>query len=110
MQIRVATPSPGPGTVVTLIGKLDGMSAATVEKALLAVIDGGETKLVIDCAKLDFISSAGLRSLIMAIKRMKVRSGTIAMAGLQRYVKEILDLSGLAPLFRIAATTAEALA
>lgn len=110
MQIRVAKPSPGPGTVVSLIGKLDGVSAASVEKELLAVIEGGETKLVIDCAKLEFLSSAGVRTLIMAIKRMKVRGGTIAMAALHRYVQEILDLSGLTPLFRIFATPAEALA
>ena len=96
MQITVESKSPAPGTVVSLVGKLDAVSTADVEKALIGVIEGGETKLVVDCAKLEFISSAGLRSLIMAIKRMKTRGGTIALAAMQRDVKEIINISGLA--------------
>jgi anti-sigma B factor antagonist len=110
MQITVESKSPAPGTVVSLVGKLDAVSTADVEKALIGVIEGGETKLVVDCAKLEFISSAGLRSLIMAIKRMKTRGGTIALAAMQRDVKEIINISGLSPLFKIHATPAEALA
>ena len=110
MQIAVDRKSPAPGTVVSLAGKLDAASTADVERALLAVIDGGETRLVIDCAKLDFVSSAGLRSLIMAIKRMKTRGGTIALVAMQRDVKEIIEISGLGALFKVYATSADALA
>ena len=110
MQITVESAAPAIGTIVTLQGKLDVLSTADVEKSLLDVIALGEMKLVIDCAALDFISSAGLRSLIMAIKRMKVRSGVIALVALRRDVKETIEISGLSPLFKIYATRADALA
>jgi anti-anti-sigma factor len=67
MQITVESAAPAIGTIVTLQGKLDVISTADVEKSLLDVIALGEMKLVIDCAALDFISSAGLR----------LRTGTI---------------------------------
>ena len=110
MQITVESAAPAVGTIVTLHGKLDALSTVDVEKSLLDVIALGEMKLVIDCAALDFFSSAGLRSFIMAIKRMKVRSGVIALVALRRDVKETIEISGLSPLFKIYATRADALA
>jgi anti-anti-sigma factor len=110
MQITIESAAPAIGTIVTLRGKLDVVSNADVEKSLLDVIALGEMKLVIDCAALDFISSAGLRSLIMAIKRMKVCGGVIALVALKRDVKMIIEISGLSPLIKIYATRAEALA
>ena len=110
MQITVESAAPAVGTIVTLHGKLDALSTVDVEKSLLDVIALGEMKLVIDCVALDFISSAGLRSFIMAIKRMKVRSGVIALVALRRDVKETIEISGLSPLFKIYATRADALA
>ena len=110
MQITVESAAPAIGTIVTLHGKLDVASNADVEKSLLDVIALGEMKLVIDCAALDFISSAGLRSLIMAIKHMKVRGGVIALVALKRDVKMIIEISGLSPLIKIYATRADALA
>ena len=72
-----------------------------VEIALLEVIAKGETNLKNDCKQLKFVSSAGLRSLIMAIKKMKTLGGTVTLLGLQSNVKEVLEISGLLPLFKI---------
>jgi anti-sigma B factor antagonist len=57
---------------------------------------------------MDFISSAGLKSLIMAIKKMKVLNGTITLVRLQKNVKDVLEMSGLLPLFIIQDTRADA--
>ena len=108
MQITVESASPAKGTIVSLHGKLDAISTGDVEKALLDAIAGGEVKLLVDCSKLDFISSAGLRSFIMAIKRMKPSGGTITLVAMQRDVNEIIHISGLAPLFKIQPTRAAA--
>ena len=101
MQIQIEPEDSSGGTVVRLNGKLDSGNATPVEIALLDVIAKGETKLVIDCVKMNFISSAGLRSLIMAIKKMKPLGGTVTLLGLQPNVKEVLEISGLLPLFKI---------
>jgi len=68
MSAQIHTAKEGNGTVVQLQGKVDATCAPSVEQALVAVIDQGEKRLVIDCAGLDFISSAGLRSLLLAVK------------------------------------------
>jgi anti-anti-sigma factor len=73
------------------------------------VIDQGEKRLVIDCAGLDFISSAGLRSLLLAVKKMKAAGGAIALAALQPNVKEVFDISGFSALFTIHGSKADAL-
>jgi stage II sporulation protein AA (anti-sigma F factor antagonist) len=109
MSVQIHTNQEGSGTVVQLQGKVDATSAPAVEQALTGVIDKGEKKLVLDCASLDFISSAGLRSLLLAVKKMKAAGGVISLAALQPHVKEVFDISGFSALFTIHASRADAL-
>lgn len=95
--------------MVQLQGKVDATSAPSVEQALVGVIDQGEKKLVIDCSGLDFISSAGLRSLLLAVKKMKSEGGSIGLAALQPHVKEVFDISGFSSLFVIHGSKADAI-
>jgi anti-anti-sigma factor len=109
MSVQIHTAKEGHSTVVQLQGKVDATSAPSVEQALLGVIDSGEKKLVIDCASLDFISSAGLRSLLLAVKKMKAAGGLICLAALQPHVKEVFDISGFSSLFVIHGSKADAI-
>ena len=109
MSVQIHTAKDGKATVVQLQGKVDATSAPSVEQALIGVIDQGEKKLVIDCASLDFISSAGLRSLLLAVKKMKSAGGAIALAALQPHVKEVFDISGFSALFVIHGSKADAI-
>ena len=109
MSVQIHTSKEGNGTVVQLQGKVDATSAPSVEQALVGVIDQGEKRLVLDCAGLDFISSAGLRSLLLAVKKMKAAGGGISLAALQPNVKEVFDISGFSALFTIHGSRADAL-
>ena len=109
MSVQIHTTKEGNGTVVQLQGKVDATSAPSVEQALVGVIDQGEKRLVLDCAGLDFISSAGLRSLLLAVKKMKAAGGGISLAALQPNVKEVFDISGFSALFTIHGSRADAL-
>lgn len=109
MSVQIHTNKEGNGTVVQLQGKVDATSAPSVEQALVGVIDQGEKRLVLDCAGLDFISSAGLRSLLLAVKKMKAAGGGISLAALQPNVKEVFDISGFSALFTIHGSLADAL-
>ncbi|MCX6934608.1 MAG: STAS domain-containing protein [Verrucomicrobia bacterium] len=109
MSVQIHTTKESNGTIVQLQGRVDATSAPSVEQALAGVIDQGEKRLVIDCAGLEFISSAGLRSLLLAVKKMKASGGVIALAALQSNVKEVFDISGFSALFTIHAATADAL-
>ena len=59
MEIRIQ--QSGGATVVAVAGKLDALSAGDYEKAVNQLIAEGKTRFVVDFAKLDYISSAGLR-------------------------------------------------
>jgi anti-sigma B factor antagonist len=91
-------------------GRLDASNADTVEQRLLALIAAGERRLVIDCAQLDYISSAGLRVLLVAAKRLTATGGNIVVAALKEPIKEIFDIAGFAALFRVYRSQDEAAA
>ncbi len=108
MRIEIeASTIPGQ-TVIQLHGKLDANTTMIVEQTLLSEIAAGQKNLVIDCANMDYISSVGLKALIMAIKKTKVFGGTITLVALQKNVKEVLEMSRLLPLFIVQDTRAAA--
>jgi anti-anti-sigma factor len=63
--------------VVTLrlSGRLDTTTARAFEKKILGQIESGERHVVIDLAQLDYISSAGLRVIVLAAKRLSAANG-----------------------------------
>ena len=61
--------------IIRLEGRLDIGNAAEFEKACLAWIDEGKNKLVLDFGALEYISSAGLRSILSATKKAKAANG-----------------------------------
>jgi anti-anti-sigma factor len=85
----------------SLVGRLDGVTSATHETALREVLLTGASQLEIDLASLDYISSAGLRVLLMAAKSLKAKGGTVALIAPKPAVLEVLHLSGFDKLFAI---------
>ena len=96
-------------TVLTPVGRVDSNSAREVEDALLPLFDAGHPVLV-DFAELSYISSAGLRVLLLAARRSKATGLPLSLAGMSKPVDEVFKISGFAKLFQIHAGRAEALA
>jgi anti-sigma B factor antagonist len=96
--------------IVRLIGRLDANSAAALEHKLLALIDTGARRLVVDCDALEYISSAGLRVLLVAAKRLRGGDGAIGLAALKRPIKEVFDISGFSSIFPVHGSVDEAVA
>ena len=61
----------GAAVVVEVAGRLDSVTSSELEKEILSQLQSGENNLLIDFAGLDYISSAGLRVLLMAAKKAK---------------------------------------
>jgi anti-sigma B factor antagonist len=80
--------------VVTVEGRIDANTAAEFGKAISALIESGDAKLVLDLEDLEYISSAGLREFLKAAKTLKAKSGKFAVCGLRDYVREVFDMSG----------------
>ncbi|MCG8547075.1 MAG: STAS domain-containing protein [Alphaproteobacteria bacterium] len=80
--------------ILTVEGRLDADTAGDVQGRIEALIDGGENALLLDLTKLDYISSAGLRVLLIAAKRLNGNNGRFAICGLSDNVAEVFAVSG----------------
>lgn len=94
--------------LVTVQGRLDSATSAGFENKLTGLIAGGEKAIILDCAGLAYLSSAGLRALLVAAKKMKAASGQLVISALRDEVKEVMELSGFTTVFPIFASAAEA--
>ena len=82
--------------VVAPIGRVDQTTAEELKTALaphLARCAKGQDHVVLDLAGVDYISSAGLRVLMLAAKQAKTQGGVLAVAAVQPLVQEILEIS-----------------
>ena len=90
-----------PISVLRPQGRLDGTTSRDFEQDLLARIETGEHLLVLDFSKITFISSAGLRAILSAAKRVKSVGGRLAICAPTKPVKEIFDVTGCMTLLDI---------
>jgi anti-anti-sigma factor len=95
--------------ILRLCGRLDSTSAQTAQDHFVGVIQRGERHLVLDCERLDYISSAGLRSFLIAAKHLKPAGGRIVLCHTNDYVREIIDLAGFNHFMGVCITRDEAL-
>jgi anti-sigma B factor antagonist len=96
--------------VVEVEGRLDSVTSNELEKEILSLLQSGESNLLIDFAGLDYISSAGLRVLLMAAKKARTAGGQVVLANLVNNVKEVFDIAGFNNIFPIFQSQDEALA
>lgn len=96
-------------TILALKGRLDATTSSDFEEKLLSIIQQGSTRLVLDFNGLDYISSAGLRVLLKAVKELKQSSGRLCLCEVKDYVREVFDLSGFVSFLPIHATLEESL-
>lgn len=94
--------------IVAITGSLDSSSSPEAQKSLDSVVAGAR-KVVLDFSALDYISSAGLRVLLGAAKKLRGSGGTLAMFGLNQSVREVFEISGFSSILSIYQSEAEAL-
>ncbi len=98
------------GQVVVLVqGRIDAVTAPAFEKNLAELVAQGETRFVLNFHGLEYISSAGLRSILATAKQLKTREGRMVFAGLQGSARDVFKISGFGSIFQIFDTEAEAL-
>lgn len=87
--------------VLSLGGRLDTVTSPEAETAIQACIAGGTRKIVLDAAHLLYVSSAGLRILIAAKKRLIPDGGDIRLAALTPQVRSVFTIAGFDRIFRM---------
>ena len=82
-------------------GRLDAESAPETETKVKAVLQQGHQRLLFDLSKMEYISSAGLRVILLAVKELRNKKGKVVLCGLTPYVKEIFDVSNFSSIIPI---------
>ena len=99
MEIKIISqPS---AEIIVIKGRLDVTTTQDLEKTFTDLFNAGKNKMLIDCTELDYISSAGLRTLLTAAKTSKKVDGKIVLANLNTNVKQIFEISGFTSIFDI---------
>ena len=106
IQTRIS----GAAMVVTLSGKLDTVTAPAFEKQLRELIGSGAVRLVLDLSGIEYISSAGLRGLLVMSKLLKERQGKACLVGVKGNVRSVFEMSGFLTFFRAEETLEAAVA
>ena len=86
----------------TLSGRMDAITATEFTIKLEGWIDEGLHNFIIDCSQLDYISSAGLRAILIIAKKLKGLDGKLKLAALQESVQTVFEISGfnkIIPIF-----------
>lgn len=95
--------------VVSLSGRIDSTAAVEFEEKLIEIIDRGVHVMVIDFLRVQFISSAGLRVLLLAAKKVKPYGGKLLLCDMSKDVREVFDISGFSSIFEIHENVTEAI-
>jgi anti-sigma B factor antagonist len=84
-------------------GRIDGTNAGGAEADIKALLDAGNSNLVLDLSGIDYLSSAGLRVVLVAAKGTRAAGGKTVIAGARPAILEILKMSGFDRVIEIAA-------
>jgi anti-anti-sigma factor len=87
--------------VISLGGRLDTITSQEAETTIMAFISEGKRRIVLDTTDLVYISSAGLRILIAAKKRLMREEGDIRLAAMKPQVRSIFTIAGFDRIFSI---------
>jgi len=90
-------------------GRLDSLNCREFESCLISGLNESK-KVVVDCAELVYISSAGLRVLLVAAKQARAANGQLSLAALRDNPREVFDISGFSAIFSIHPTVEAAIA
>jgi anti-anti-sigma factor len=108
-MVEIATRKADTTLVVSLTGRMDAVASPLLDGKVREWTAAGENSFLIDLSGVEYISSAGLRSMLSAAKKIKAMGGKLMLSGLSGSVQEVFRLSGFYPIFQIFATEAEAL-
>ena len=92
--------TPAGDTINAVIsGRLDTANSQLFAVEMQPLMDGADKHIVLDCSQLEFISSSGLRLLLMLRKQTIAQGGNITIKGVNDAVKQVFTITGFYALF-----------
>ncbi len=87
--------------VLAIEGRLDTLNYSSFEQKLKELTAAEANEIIVDCAKMDYVSSSGLRIFLMFLKAMKAKNGRFILCSLQPNIREIFEIAGFISIFEI---------
>jgi anti-anti-sigma factor len=102
LEMDITFERQGGAVVATVAGSIDTLTSGSLSESLAEQIEtGGARQLVLDMSGVDYISSAGLRSLLGAVKLARQQGGDFRLAEVRELVLKVLTLSGFTSILRL---------
>jgi anti-sigma B factor antagonist len=108
--VTIEATQTGSSVVLKIAGRMDAESAEDFDQACASWADRGVSKMVLDLSELTYVSSMGLRSLVLTAKLMQSHNGTLRLCGVSGFVQQILEITRLNTVFTISESVDAALA
>lgn len=106
--MKISEEKKGDVVCLCLSERLDSVTAPDFENKLNGLIGQGLKKIIVNFSALEYISSAGLRVLLVATKKLKETNGKFLICSLQGMVKEVFKMSGFIEILPVFDTEQEA--
>lgn len=94
--------------VVGLSGDIDSFTCSKLGQAIVGLITDGDFRVVIDLAKVNYIDSSGLGTLVGGLRRVNERNGGLAITNPSPQIRKIMDITGLDKVFSVFDSESEA--
>ena len=98
--MNITTTANGKELTIALEGRLDMTSAPELEKELGAKLDGVDS-LTLEFEKLRYLSSAGLRVLLAAQKKMNAQKGSMVIKHVNEMIMEVFEVTGFLDILTV---------
>ncbi|HEX5741617.1 MAG TPA: STAS domain-containing protein [Pilimelia sp.] len=99
MELALTTRTVGDHTVLEVGGEVDVYTAPRLREELLALIDAGTRKIVVDLGRVDFLDSTGLGVLVGAMKKLRGVEGTFGLVCTKEPLLKIFRITALDQVF-----------
>ena len=100
-DLRISTEKTPEALVIHPEGRLDTVTVADFEKETLPLIREAGFDVLIDFGKMEYISSAGLRSMLLLAKMMKKNERKLAFYAMSKSIQEVFRISGFDTIIRV---------
>lgn len=95
--------------ILKFAGRLDAAASPMMERKIVDLIEKGHTKLIMNFAGVDYLSSAGMRLLLSVSKRLQDKTGKLVLAAVHPDVMEVIQMAGFDALLTIVEQESEAI-
>ncbi|MFA6216948.1 MAG: STAS domain-containing protein [Candidatus Omnitrophota bacterium] len=97
--MEIKTTTQGGATIIKISGSLDGNTVNDAQEKILPILTS-KMSMLIDLKDCSYISSAGLRLLLMAAKQLSTQGGILLLSGLCDEIKDVMEMTGFSNFFR----------